>query len=144
MKTAIRFHSKFGHTRTMAEAVKNIAGATPLDVKQPIREPVDVLFLGAGVMMGKVDGSVLSFIKTLTPDKVKRVVCFGSSAIIPSPVPQMRRALEESGIEVDERSFTCAGSMGPLKAGHPNTDDIENFKKFVSDIVASDANQNMQ
>ena len=74
---------------------------------------------------------MVSFIRTLTPDKVRRVVCFGSCAIIKSPVPQMRSLLEAQGITVDERSFTCKGSMGPLYAGHPNKQDLENLKQFI-------------
>lgn len=135
MKTAIRYYSRFGHTKTMAEAVKDIVGATPHDTSHPLDEPVDVLFLGAGVMMGKVDKSVFSFIKTLSPERVRRVVCFGSSALIPSPVPQMKQALEAAGVTVDERSFSCPGSMGPIKSGHPNDIDIDGFKSFTADIL---------
>jgi len=135
MKTAIRYHSKFGHTKQMVEAVKEIVGCEPQTVNTPIEEPIDLLLLGAGVFLGKVDGSVMRFIEGLTPDQVKRVVCFGSCAIIKSPVPQMRKALEARGITVDEREFTCPGAMGPIKAGHPDQKDIENFTQFVKEIL---------
>ncbi|MBQ7570997.1 MAG: hypothetical protein IJT19_02025 [Bacteroidaceae bacterium] len=75
------------------------------------------------------------FIRTLTPDRVKRVVCFGSCAIIKSPVPQMRELLEQRGITVDEQSFTCRGSMGPLHAGHPNQKDLEDLRKFIQSTL---------
>ena len=94
-----------------------------------------MLLLGAGVLLGKVDGSVMRFIESLTPDQVTRVVCFGSCAIIKSPVPQMRKALEARGITVDEREFTCTGAMGPIKAGHPDKKDIENFCQFVKKVL---------
>lgn len=71
------------------------------------------------------------FLSSLRPEKVKRVVCFGSSAIISSPVPQMRKLLEANGINVDERSFTCRGSMGPIHAGHPNKKDLADLKAFT-------------
>ncbi|MBP5341790.1 MAG: hypothetical protein J6Y52_05480 [Bacteroidales bacterium] len=135
MTTAIRYFSKFGHTRKMVEAVKDIMHCEPQTVAEPVNEPVDVLLLGAGVMFGKVDDSVMRFIDSLTPEKVKRVVCFGSCAIIKSPVPQMRQALEARGIQVDRREFVCPGAMGPVKAGHPNTDDINRFRDFVSQTL---------
>ena len=134
-KNAIRYYSKFGHTKKMVEAVKDIVGAEPQLVSVPLSEPVDTLFLGAGVFLGKVNGSVIEFIQSLTPDKVKRVVCFGSCAIIKSPVPQMRSLLEAQGITVDERSFTCKGSMGPIHAGHPNKQDLEDLRQFVLQII---------
>jgi len=96
-----------------------------------LNEPVETLYLGAGVFLGKVNGAVMDFIATLTPEKVKCVVLFGSCAIIESPVPQMRKALEARGIKVSEKSFTCKGSMGPIHSGHPDAQDIEAFRQFV-------------
>ncbi|MCR4921792.1 MAG: hypothetical protein K5945_08850 [Bacteroidaceae bacterium] len=92
--------------------------------------PIDTLYLGAGVFLGKVNSDVIDFINTLTPKVVKEVVLFGSSAIINSPVPQMRKALEAKGIKVSNRSFTCKGSMGPIHMGHPNKTDLDDFCKF--------------
>ncbi len=134
MNIAIRYFSKFGHSAKMASVVSQVTGVEAKTVDTPISEPVDVLYLGSGVMIGKISKEMTQFIRSLTPDKVKCVVCFGSCAIIKSPVPQMRSLLEAQGIKVDERSFTCKGSMGPLHAGHPNKEDLENLRSFVSEI----------
>ena len=135
MTTAIRYFSKFGHTKQMADVVGKVTGAKPETTDVPVNQPVDVLYLGSGVMLGKISSDMTKFIKSLTPDKVKCVVCFGSCAIIKSPVPQMRKALEARGITVDEREFTCPGAMGPIKAGHPDKKDIENFSQFVKKVL---------
>ena len=134
MATAIRYFSKFGHSAQMANIVAQVTGAVPETVAQPLSEPVDTLYLGSGVMLGKINGEMANFIKTLSPEKVKRVVCFGSCAIIKSPVPQMRALLEAQGIKVDERSFTCKGSMGPIHAGHHNEQDLENLREFIEKV----------
>ena len=128
---AIRFYSKFGHSKQMAEAVEDIVGVKAATVAEPLTEPVEVLYLGAGVLLGKVNSAVIDFINTLTPDKVKCVILFGSCAIIESPVPQMRKALEAKGINVSDQSFTCKGSMGPIHMGHPNQKDLDDFRKFI-------------
>lgn len=135
MSTAIRYFSKFGHSAQMADVVGEVVGVKPETVAVPIGAPVDTLYLGAGVMLGKVNGAVADFIKTLTPGKVKRVVCFGSCAIIKSPVPQMRQLLEAQGISVDQRSFSCRGSMGPLHAGHPNQQDLARLRDFIEETL---------
>ena len=131
MTTAIRYFSKFGHTKQMADVVGKVTGAKLETTDVPVNQPVDVLYLGSGVMLGKISSDMTKFIKSLTPDKVKCVVCFGSCAIIKSPVPQMRSLLEAQGITVSEKEFTCKGSMGPLHAGHPNQQDLENLRKFI-------------
>lgn len=134
MSTAIRYYSKFGHSKQMAEVVGEVVGTKPQTVDMPLAEPVDTLYLGAGVLLGKVNGAVIDFIKTLKPERVRRVVLFGSCAIIKSPVPQMQAPLEAQGITVDQRSFTCKGSMGPLHGGHPNQKDLDNLRKFVETV----------
>lgn len=131
MKTAIRYYSKFGHSKQMAEAIENIVGAKAATIDSPLTEYIDTLYLGAGIFLGKVNGAVMDFIASLTPDLVGKVVCFGSCAIINSPVPQMRKALEARGITVSPQEFTCKGSMGLLHSGHPNAQDIEDFKQFI-------------
>lgn len=131
MKTAVRYFSKFGHSAQMAKIVGEVVNATPETVAVPLSEPVDTLYLGAGVFFGKVNSAVDSFVKTLNPEMVKNVVCFGSCAIIDSPVPQMRKMLEAKGIHCDERSFTCKGSMGPVHSGHPDAKDLEDLRTFI-------------
>ena len=84
MKTAIRYYSKFGHTTKMANIVGELNNTRPELAAVRLSEPVDTLYLGAGVFLGKVDNSIVEFINALTPERVKRVVCFGSCAIIKS------------------------------------------------------------
>ena len=131
MKTAIRYYSKFGHTAKMANIVGELTNTRPELSTVRLTEPVDTLYLGSGVFLGKVDNSIVEFINTLTPDMVKCVVCFGSSAIIKSPVPQMRELLQAKGIAVSEKEFSCKGSMGPVHMGHPNKKDLDNFRQFI-------------
>ena len=131
MKTAIRYYSKFGHSKKMADVIAGVTGVSPDTVAAPVNEETDILFLGAGVFLGRVDKSVSAFIGNLDPSKVKCVVLFGSSAIIDSPVPQMRKKLEERGIAVADRSFSCKGAMGPVHSGHPDDNDLNELKKFT-------------
>lgn len=134
MSTAIRYYSKFGHSKQMAAVVGEVTQAQPQTVDVPLTEPVDTLYLGAGVFMGKVNAAVTDFIRTLRPEMVGRVVLFGSCAIIKSPVPQMQTLLEARGLKVDSRSFTCKGSMGPVHSGHPNQQDLDNLRTFVESV----------
>ena len=128
---SIRYYSKFGHSKQMAQAMEEIVGAKAATVAEPLTGTVDTLYLGAGVFLGKVNSAVIDFISTLKPEDVKEVVLFGSCAIIDSPVPQMRKALEAKGIKVSNKSFTCKGSMGPIHMGHPNKADLDDFCKFI-------------
>ncbi len=100
-----------------------------------LREYVDVLYFGSAVYATVVDWHVKKFIKTLSPDKVGRVICFSSAAIIESNYPKVRQLFEKQGITVDERQFTCRGSMGPIHAGHPNKADHEALASFIESTL---------
>lgn len=135
MSIAIRYFSKFGHTEKMVGIIQELTGVKPETVSIPLSTPVDTLYLGSGVMLGKVNSAVVDFIQSIQPEQVKQVICFGSCAIIKSPVPQMRQLLEAKGIKVSVKEFTCRGSMGPLHAGHPNATDLANFRQFVEETL---------
>ncbi len=135
MKTAIRYFSKFGNSERMAQVVGEVTGVKPESVETPLTEEVDILFIGAGLFLAKVNGRVKEFARTVDPKKVKKVVCFGSCALSDSPVPQIRKIFEELGFNVAEESFTCRGAMGPWHAGHPDEDDLTALRKFVKTIL---------
>lgn len=135
MKYAVRYFSRFGNSEKMAKVVGEVLGVQPESVETPLSEEVDVLFIGAGLFLARVNGRVKEFARTLDPRKVKKVVCFGSCAISESPVPQIRKVFEELGFQVADESFTCRGEMGPWHAGHPNDQDLEDLKAFTKKIV---------
>ena len=135
MKYAIRYYSKFGHSERMAQAVGEVTGVKPESVETPLTEEADILFIGAGLFLAKVNGRVKEFARTLDPKKVKKVVCFGSCALSDSPVPQIRKIFEELGFNVAEESFTCRGSMGPWHGGHPDAKDLADLKDFTEKMV---------
>lgn len=135
MKYAIRYYSKFGHSEQMAQAVGDELGVKPESVETPLTGETDILFIGAGLFLAKVNGRVKEFARTLDPKQVKKVVCFGSCALSESPVPQLRKIFEELGFNVAKESFTCRGSMGPWHAGHPNENDFAALREFTKKVV---------
>ncbi|MBP3688885.1 MAG: hypothetical protein J6I54_02755 [Bacteroidaceae bacterium] len=135
MKTAIRYYSKFGHTRKMAATVSGKLGVPAESIERPVTEHIDTLYFGSAIYAAVVDWRVKKFIKTLTPDKVGRVICFSSAAIIDSNYQKVKALFEKQGIPVDERQFTCRGSMGPIHAGHPDKADHEALAAFIESTI---------
>ena len=46
MKTAVRYYTKTGNTKRLAEAIAQAAGVDAQPISVPLTEPVDILFLG--------------------------------------------------------------------------------------------------
>ena len=134
MTTALRYYSKFGHSEKLAQALGEVATTTQASVATPLEGTGDNLYLVAGIFLGKVNKDMIQFIRNLKPEQVGKVVLVGSSALIQDPVKEMREALQEGGIAVYERAFTCKGAMGPVHSGHPNSEDIDVLKLFVASI----------
>ena len=135
MTYAIRYYSRFGNSEKMANAVGEVLGVQPASVETPLTEEVDILFVGAGLFLARVNGRVKEFARTLDPKKVKKIVCFGSCALSDSPVPQIRKVFEELGFQVAKESFTCRGEMGPWHAGRPNAQDFEALRQFTQQFI---------
>ncbi len=134
MNIEIRYYSKTGHMKKMAEAVSSVVGVEAKSVEEPINNEIDVLLLGSAVYAAGIDGKMKNFISQLDPAKVKNVICFSSSAILESSYGQVKKLLEARGIQVDSREFHCRGQFTMLHRGHPDAADIENLKTFVKGL----------
>ena len=65
MTIAVRYYTKTGNTKKLAEAIAQAVGAEALPISEPIREPVDILFLGNSYYAFSIDPEVRAFIRGL-------------------------------------------------------------------------------
>lgn len=135
MTVAIRYYTKSGNTKKLAEAVSEVAGVPAETTSVPLNEYVDLLFLGSSVYAAGVDEEVKNFINTLDPTKVGNVVCFSTAALLPSTYKQVCRLLEKRGVKVSEKEFHCRGRFKGFHKDRPNAEDLENLKKFVKEVL---------
>ena len=134
MKIAVRYYSKTGNTKKLADAIANVAGVKAEIVDVKIEDDIDILFLGSSVYAAGVDPKIKEFIETLSP-KVKKVVNFSTAAILKSTFSQVSKLLIEREIQVDTREYHCRGSFSLLHKGHPDAKDISEVEKFTRDIL---------
>ena len=135
MKAAVRYYTKTGNTRRLAEAIAKEIGveAQPLDV--PVDEAVDILFLGNSYYAFTIDPEVREFIRKLDKNKVGRIVNFGSAAMLNSTWKKVKAEAEKAGIAMDEREFHCKGEFKGIHKGRPNEEDMAAAAKFAAGIL---------
>ena len=131
MKYAVRFYTKTGNTKRLAEAVAEELGVEALPITEPITEPVDVLFLGNSYYAFSIDPEVRSFVSSLSKDKVGKIVNFGTAALLKSTFKKVKAEADKVGIPMDEKEFHCRGEFKGLHKGRPNEDDLRAAKKFA-------------
>ena len=132
MKFAVRFYTKTGNTKRLAEAIANELGVEALPLTSPITEPVDILFLGNSYYAFSIDPEVRSFVASLSKDKVGKIVNFGSAALLNSTYKKVKAEAEKVGIPMDEREFHCKGEFKMLHKGKPDTADMRAAAEFAA------------
>ena len=116
MKIAIRYYTKTGNTKKMAEALSEAVGVEALTVDNPLTEDVDILFLGSAVYAAGVDAKVKEFIENIDVN-VGKIVNFSSAALIESTYKQVKKIAENNNLTMAEEEFHCRGAFKLVHRG---------------------------
>lgn len=134
MNIAIRYYTKGGNTKKLADAIAEELNIEAKSIDMPLEENVDILFLGSSVYAAHLAAPVKEYIKA-NKDKIGKIVNFSTAAILKSTYAGVKKVCEKNGVLLDEKNFACKGSFGPMNKGRPNEEDLENGKKFAREIV---------
>ncbi|MCQ2798728.1 MAG: flavodoxin [Bacilli bacterium] len=134
MNIAIRYFSKGGNTKKMAEAVAEVVGTPALETTANLEETADILFLGSSVYAGKYSKEVEEFLES-NKDSIKEIVCFGSSASGKSTQPQVKKWGEKNGVQVNDKFYSCRGHFLFAFKDRPNEEDLNSLKAFAKEIL---------
>lgn len=135
MKYAVRYYTKTGNTKRLAEAIANVAGVEALPISEPITEQVDILFLGNSYYAFSIDPEVKNFIGGLDKNLVGKIINFGSAAMLNSTYKKVKAEADKVGIAMDDREFHCKGEFKGLHKGRPNADDVNAAAEFAKKII---------
>lgn len=134
MKAAVRYYTKGGNTKKLAEAMAEAIGVEAKSVDVPLTEEVDVLFLGNSVYAANMDKEVKDFV-TANKAKIGKLVNVSTAALIEGTYGRMSKLCKELGIEIDDREFHCKGQFKFMHKGRPDQQDLEEAKAFAREIV---------
>lgn len=134
MKAAIRYFTKTGNTKKLADAVAEEIGIEAKEISVPLEEKADVVFLCNSVYWAGIDGSVKQFISD-NKSNIGRIVNVSTAALKESSYPQIKKLCEQSGVAVSDKEFHCRGSFKVMHKGKPDDDDIQAVKAFARKVV---------
>ena len=136
MTFAVRYYTKTGNTKRLAQAMAQVLGVEALPISEPVNEAVDLLFLGNSYYAFNIDPEVRDFIKSLDKDKVGKIVNFGSAAMLNSTYKKVKAEADKIGIPMLEKEFHCKGEFKGIHKGRPNDDDIKAAAEFAKAFIA--------
>ena len=134
MKAAVRYYTKTGNTKRLAEAVAGALDVQALPISEPVTEKVDVLFLGNSYYAFTIDPEVRSFIRSLDKQKIGKIVNFGTAAMLNSTYKKVKAEADRMGIPMDEREFHCKGEFKGVHKGRPNQEDLAAAAAFAKSV----------
>ncbi len=131
MTYAVRYYTKTGNTKRLAEAMAKELGVEALPISEPVNDAVDILFLGNSYYAFNIDPEVRNFVASLDKDKVGKIVNFGSAAMLNSTWKKVKAEADKKGIAMDDKEFHCKGEFKGIHKGRPNEDDVKAAVEFV-------------
>ncbi|MCR4689102.1 MAG: flavodoxin [Saccharofermentans sp.] len=134
MTYAVRYYTKTGNTKRLAEAIAEELGVEAKPLTSPVDEKVDILFLGNSYYAFNIDPEVKDFVSSLDKDKVGKIVNFGSAALMNSTYKKVRAVANTVGIKVADEEFHCKGEFKGMHKGRPNEEDLASARGFAKKI----------
>ena len=108
MNTAVRYYSRSGNTKAVAEAIAKAVNAEAVSVDAPeaqINAPVDVLFIGGALYAYGLDRHLKEYLKSHNKENVKKAVVFSTSWLSKHSVELIKKGLSDNGITVEAEYF---------------------------------------
>ncbi len=116
MSVAIRYQSRGGHVKEMAEIIAEGAKVEPVSINDPegpITKPVDVLFIGGALYKFHLDPSMEEYLKNIPEGMVRKAIVFGSSALTRRPIYLIQERLKAKGIDIHPMALYMRGKPKP-------------------------------
>jgi len=126
MKTAVRYYSRSGNTKLLAEAFAQAAEAEAVSVDgehAALGEGTDLLFIGGALYAYGIDKRLQDFIDSIEPGTVGKAVLFSTSWLSRHALELMRKSLTEKGVAVAHDEFYVRG--------RPNAQQLAEAQKFA-------------
>jgi flavodoxin len=108
MSVAVRYFSRSGNTKKVAEYIAEAAGAEAISVdagNATLTEKADVLFIGGALYAYGIDDKLKKYLETLTSDKVGKAVVFSTSWLSKHALDLIKNALKDKGIQVEDSTL---------------------------------------
>ncbi len=136
MNIQVRYYSRGGNTKKVAEAIAEELGVEALNITNPV-EGADLLFLGNSMYAFTIDKNVKKFVGELKVENTKEIVNFSTSASDSSTHKKVNKCIKDKNIKLNEKHLSIPGEFLKMNKGRPNEEDLKAAKKFAREIVDS-------
>lgn len=124
MTIAVRYYSRLGNTKTIAQAIAKGANTSAISImdEPELPEHVDLLFLGGAPYADIMSKHLREYAENIKPEMVSKVALFTTSNWSRRTIHALRKILKNKGIEVEEKYFYA--HMLRIKARTPAAEEF--------------------
>lgn len=108
MKYAVRYFSRSGNTKTVADTIAKELGVDAISVDAPnaaITEEVDVLFIGGAIYAYGLDKELIKYLDNLDGSKVKQVAAFSTAWLTSHGIDVINKKAALKGIATSNKTL---------------------------------------
>jgi flavodoxin len=135
MKIEIRYYSKGGNTKKIAEAIGEELGIKAMPISERIKEDIDVLFLCNSVYAASIASPVKDFLR-INDRKITTIYNVSTAGIVSSTYKGIKKLCSKYNLNLSEKEFHCKGSWNGKKPNsHPDEKDLEAAKAFAKEVI---------
>lgn len=130
MNIEIRYYSRSGNTKLLAEAIAKGANVPAISVdaaNSELKDDTDVLFIGGALYAYGLDKNLKKYLDTLDSNKIKRAVAFSTSWISKHSIALIKKALTQKGIKVEEEYY--------YSKNKPTDEELMEAENFAKKII---------
>ena len=105
MKIAVRYQSRGGNTRAVAEVIAKTLGVEAAPISTPLPEKVDLLFIGGGVYKWDADPELKTYLQTLDAKQIGKIAAFSTTGGMTVAIKRISEAAKTKGIPLCEHTL---------------------------------------
>ena len=137
MKIAIRYFTRTGNTKKLAEAISAELDIPAEPVSVPLTKDVDILFLCNSVYARGVAKDVKTFLKE-NRLHIGKLINVSTAAVCESTYAQILKLAAKEKIRVSGDEFHCPGGYKEKNPGRPNQEDIAAVRSFAKSVTGDE------
>ena len=140
MKIAVRYQSRGGNTRAVAEVIAECLGLKAEPIEIQLAEKVDLLFLGGGVYKWDADPQLIKYLQGIDTTKIDQIVAFSTTGGMKKAIMRITEYSQKAGISVNKNQLCLKVMLQGHSAlgregGHLTDSQITIIKQFVSEVM---------
>lgn len=142
MNVAVRYQSRGGNTRAVADVIADEFGVQAYPIDIPLKKSVDLLFLGGGVYAWNADEKLLSYLEKMDKRLIGKIAPFSTTGAMTVTIKRIKEGAAKAGIPATDESLCLRVMLQGHSAlgregGHLTPEQIQRVRRFAQEIKQS-------